>query len=181
MLHYIYKDIASVAQYLTIGMAIGIPVAAVFVGLINSRRKRRGEEKLRVISFFCFWIYLMFMLVLTLFSREGGSPEKIDLVLFSTLNINTRNTAYVAENILLFVPYAYLGGWNFKGMRKFISCTLIGLCTSLFIETTQLFTGRGVFQVDDIWTNTLGMLLGCILYRIFAAHGRKIKQRQSVK
>ena len=45
------------------------------------------------------------------------------------------------------------------------------------LEVLQLLTGRGYFQVDDILTNTLGALIGFLIFaiarRILRATGRK--------
>ena len=36
--------------------------------------------------------------------------------------------------------------------------------TSFGVETIQLITGRGYFQVDDILTNVLGAVIGYVIF-----------------
>jgi glycopeptide antibiotics resistance protein len=45
----------------------------------------------------------------------------------------------------------------------------VGFLTSLFIEILQLVSARGIFQADDIITNTIGSLVGYLLYGLFVA------------
>ena len=42
--------------------------------------------------------------------------------------------------------------------------TLTGAAFSILIEFTQYYTGRGLFESDDIIHNTIGAFVGCICY-----------------
>ena len=117
-----------------------------------------------------FWVYVAVMVVITFLSREGGSTKGIDLSIGSSLGINARNDAYAVENILLFLPYGFL--WGLMRKKGLWNALAVGFLTSLGIEFQQLFSGRGVFQTDDMITNTLGALLGYILYRCVAGSGK---------
>ena len=98
-----------------------------------------------------FSLYLMIILVITFFSREDGSRNRaMDLELFSTWGINTRNNAFVVENVLLFIPYGFACPWAFPWLRGFFRNIFAAFVTSLGVETFQLITGRGYFQIDDI-------------------------------
>jgi glycopeptide antibiotics resistance protein len=46
---------------------------------------------------------------------------------------------------------------------------LIGFSTTLLIELLQLVLKRGLFEFDDIFHNTLGVTIGCLLCRLFAS------------
>ena len=73
-------------------------------------------------------------------------------------------------NVMLFIPFGYLLPYVFKTFRDQANryTVLCGFCVSLFIENIQLITRHGVYDVDDLITNTLGTLIGVILYRKFA-------------
>ena len=43
---------------------------------------------------------------------------------------------------------------------------LLGFAGSLLIETLQMLTGRGLFQLDDLITNAAGMMAGYGIYQI---------------
>ena len=164
MIKYILTDVAAVLRYLPYGLVAGI-IVAIILSAINDRRVRRNKAPFLVWAITAFIMYFVIMLFITFLSRESGSRIGVDLELFSTWGINTRNNAYVIENILLFIPYGFLCAWVFKAARKFLPCTLIGMVTSLGVECLQLVTERGYFQIDDIITNTLGTVVGYIIFR----------------
>ncbi|MDO9496865.1 MAG: VanZ family protein [Nocardioides sp.] len=100
-----------------------------------------------------------------------GSLGAIDPAAPATL---LRDPAFlqIALNVLLFVPLGYyvrriLG-------RGVVVATLVGLATSLMVETTQL-TGvwniydcaYRLFDVDDLLVNTLGAVGGSLLSAVF--------------
>lgn len=169
MFHYLYRDIAAKVSFIPAGIALGLPTAILLFCLINRWRRNSGKEPLATLPFLLFWVYFAFVLVLTLLSRESGSADKpIDLELFSTLKINKRNHAYAVENILLFLPFGLFGAWS-SSKKRIFAITFWGGLFSLTIETLQLITARGFFQLDDILTNMLGAFLGAVMYCVFAA------------
>lgn len=168
MWEYIYQDLLSAARYLPFGMMIGIPVSAAFLWVGNQIRKHRDKKPAAVLPGVAFGVYCAVMLMLTFLSRESGSRSGIDLELFSTWGKNGRNHAFVVENVLLFIPYGFLGGWTFGWARRFWGCMALGVITSLAIEGLQLVTRRGYFQIDDILTNILGTFIGFLIFRLLA-------------
>lgn len=44
--------------------------------------------------------------------------------------------------------------------QKWYRTALVGLALSVIVETTQLITSRGFFEIDDMILNTLGTVLG---------------------
>lgn len=164
MIEYIYKDLLSMIKYLPYSLAVGLPAAAVCLLAARLWRGKKGRAGGCVPVIF-FTVYLTIMLTITFLSRESGTRRGVmDLELFSTWGINDRNNAFVVENVLLFIPYGFACPWVFCRARNLFYCTLIGAFTSLGIETLQLLTGRGYFQIDDILTNTLGTILGFLIY-----------------
>lgn len=163
MLDYIVRDVTSVFRYLPYGLLAGI-IVTIILSAINDRRVRKNKAPFSVMAITGFFMYMVVLLFITFLSREDGSSKGIDLELFSTWGINTRNNAYVIENILLFIPFGFFCAWVIPAARKLWSCTLIGAATSLGIEFLQLVTGRGFFQIDDVLTNTLGAVAGYVLY-----------------
>lgn len=164
MLKYIIRDVSAVFRFLPYGIVVGI-IVAILLSAVNDRRVRRGIKVVPAASHTCFYMYVVIVLFITFLSRESGSGKGIDLQLFSTFGINERNNAYVAENVLLFVPFGFTCAWAFPGLRKFFRCSLAGFLSSLGIECLQLVTQRGFFQLDDILTNVIGTMVGYILFR----------------
>ena len=77
----------------------------------------------------------------------------------------------VLLNIALFVPLGVLLPLLWKPFRKWYAALGAGFGVSLLIELAQLFTGRGMCDVDDLFTNTLGAMLGwCAAMLVLALH-----------
>ena len=51
-------------------------------------------------------------------------------------------------------------------VTKYVSVTLLTMVFSMLIETAQLVLKVGAFDVDDIFLNTVGGLLGYIVLKI---------------
>lgn len=155
----------SAMDYLPYGLALGIPIALIFLYLMgrsDGERKKRLASRIPVAVYV---VYLAILLVITFFSRENGSSSGgMDMELFSTWGINARNNAYVVENVLLFIPYGFVCSWAFPWARRLFKCAWFGAMTSVIVEWLQIMTGRGFFQIDDILTNILGTIVGFLIY-----------------
>ncbi len=179
MIHYIYSDMISMIKYLPYGMLIGIPIVAILLYMVLKVGKRKDKKPAALLPVVIFGFYVALMIVITFLSRESGSRDGMDLKLFSTWGINTRNNAYVVENVLLFIPYGFFGSMAFAKLRHFFPSMILGTATSLAIECMQLVTKRGYFQTDDIWTNVLGTIIGFCVFRLlfcFKAFKRKSEE-----
>ena len=172
---YVIKDLGEAMQYLPYGIMAGAVMGLILNGM-NARRERKGKEAFPMAGLMVFSLYLMIILVITFFSREDGSRIGMDLELFSTWGINTRNNAFVVENVLLFIPYGFACPWAFPWLRGFFRNTFAAFVTSLGVETIQLITGRGYFQVDDILTNVLGAVIGYAIFRILDGILRRFRR-----
>lgn len=179
MAKYVMKDLAAVARFLPYGLIVGI-LAVIILCIVNDRRVKKGKKPVPIVASVSYFTYLAILIIITFLSRESGSTNGVDLELFATWGINTRNNAYVIENILLFVPYGVFSCWVFVSVRNIFTCTLLGLVSSMAIEYLQMITGRGFFQIDDILTNTIGMVIGYIIFMCLYGIVRlfvKIKRR----
>ncbi len=163
MFKYLLQDLRWALGYLPYGMLAAGILFLFFAGK-NVYRMKKGKETRPIMASVCFCTYLLIIFCLTLLSREQGSTNKIDLEIGSTLRINIRNNAYIVENILLFIPYGFCLAWRFGGRKNRWFQVLGGLATTLAVEYTQLITGRGVFQIDDILTNVLGGMVGIFFF-----------------
>ena len=124
------------------------------------------KEKTRILpSCILLIIYIEILLQTAFFSCEPSSRNGIDLTLFETWGNTAMAHTYVIENIILFVPFGILTPMVFRRMKKLWFCVLIGYIFSCGIEISQLITGRGYCQLDDVVTNTVGTLIGWVIWR----------------
>jgi glycopeptide antibiotics resistance protein len=84
----------------------------------------------------------------------------------------------VIGNILAFMPLGFflpaLCGMRKKGILVVFCCFAL----SLLVECVQLVGKLGCFDVDDLFLNTLGGLLGYLVYRIvYWLAGKKSKRK----
>ncbi|MCR5452644.1 MAG: VanZ family protein [Lachnospiraceae bacterium] len=85
-------------------------------------------------------------------------------------------------NILLLVPLGFLLPAIFWG-EKHYPVLAIGICFlfSVGVELTQLVTRHGCCDVDDVILNTIGGMIGYLLYRIYKFIGRKVNDSKKQK
>ncbi len=69
-------------------------------------------------------------------------------------------------NIFAFVPLGLLPPLAFKRLRSARHVFFFSLFVILCVEVGQLFTGLGQFDVDDIFLNLIGAMLGYALYLV---------------
>lgn len=72
----------------------------------------------------------------------------------------------VDRKCIIVLPAGILCPWMWKQMRNWKRSFLLGFAGSLLIETLQMLTGRGLFQLDDLITNAVGMMAGYGIYQI---------------
>lgn len=114
-------------------------------------------------------MYVYIVIGITMLSRTEEYSARMNLRLFSTFSSSFTDRMYLYENILLFVPLGFLLFLLAKPFRHTWLSLLIGMLASLSIETAQLVTHLGRFELDDILTNTAGMLIGHLACKIPAA------------
>lgn len=73
----------------------------------------------------------------------------------------------LAGNIIGFIPLGLLLPALFKRLRKVWKMIVVGFLVSLLFELTQLATALGSFDVDDLLLNTIGGLLGYLVFLVF--------------
>lgn len=81
----------------------------------------------------------------------------------------------VVGNVAAFIPCGFFLPVILKKARGGLSATGLCFCLSLCIETVQLVSHVGSFDVDDLLLNTLGGLLGYLIFRI--ARGMRERRR----
>ena len=115
------------------------------------------------------------VLLYMMFYASGREPSEIAYFQhkpFITIqnffeNNNIDNQDFIINifgNIFLFSPFGWLG-LCIKKFNRFLPITLFFLVAISLIESLQYFSGRGVADIDDVFLNTFGMLLGFVLFK----------------
>ena len=85
--------------------------------------------------------------------------------------VRPEDLAQFYMNVMVFVPLGYLLPYTFRWFRERVWTRPVGVCflLSFFTENMQLMSQRGLYDLDDMISNTLGGLTGQLLY-IFLAY-----------
>ena len=171
-------------------MVLAIPLIAVWRTVAVMRLKKKGgattpahEIGLLIFSVFLIGLASQTIVPQIVLTHGGieiigvapGNLDRVNLELFKVIeqtynslfknhNINYFLINFVG-NIVMFMPVGFFVPllWKNEGIKKVLLC---GFLTSLFIELCQLPLDRGT-DVDDLWLNTLGAVLGFLLFLLF--------------
>ena len=135
-----------------------------------SEGKCQKHKNFRIYCASAFVIYLLIVLYITIFSREP-EERRIDMELFRSYKLLfiDKNDFYYTQivcNIIMTVPFGILFPVLNEKFRSVFLMFVSGFVFSLLIELAQYFSGRGLFEFDDLFNNTVGALLGYLILNI---------------
>jgi len=111
-------------------------------------------------------------IVLMFFLNFGGSPLVVNLVPFKSISAYFTQPGGVdfsavlsglILNAALCLPYGFVYA-SFKKKRLILLTLAIAFVLSALIETGQLISGEGAFDVDDVLLHMVGFYAGMALY-----------------
>ena len=109
-------------------------------------------------------------------SRSPFVGQHLELHLFWSYRAGS--SELLKENILnvfLLMPVGVLLPCVGAGFGQTV---LFGSLWSLMIETLQLITQRGLFELDDIFHNTVGVVVGYLIYLLLRWVLQLIRKKQ---
>ena len=144
---------------------------------MNSKRRKR----VRILGKILFVLYIGFIIYFLLFSDLYGRTGQMDtyrynLELFKEIKRFWNYRVQVGffamftnlfGNVVIFVPFGFFMPMASK-YRSFFSTLFYSFGLSLCVETFQLLTKVGSFDVDDLLLNTLGGVVGYMIFVIGA-------------
>mgnify|MGYP002547462185 FL=1 len=121
------------------------------------------------------------MLIKIILLKNGFTNQgyKINFILFDFINqyydhgLSQTLLINILGNIALFIPLSIILLNYFKSLT-YSNVIFTNFITSLSFELIQLATGWGVFDVDDIFLNTLGGIIGLVIYHLIT-HKKRSK------
>lgn len=122
----------------------------------------RKIYRIFILPYTIFLLYLMFLG----FGREQHEANIVRLLpLVSTILFVQNTTSWESivinlfGNIIMFIPFGFLGWLNAKyfSFKKLIVDFLSAL---IIVEALQYLTRLGVFDIDDLALNSLGVWIG---------------------
>lgn len=139
-----------------------------------TKKEAKRVRTLGKILFILYIIFLVYFLFLSdWYGREGVMDEyHYNLELFKEIKrfIKYRHQlgtfavfSNLIGNILIFMPVGYFSAMAGK-RRNFFKTLFWSFCLTFCVELMQLITKVGCFDVDDILLNTIGGVLGYIVF-----------------
>ena len=138
--------------------------------------KQETKARIRVVGRILFLVYLLALVYFLFFAEEYGRRNffeldyRYNLVPFQEIRrfwIYREKVGFLAAflnlagNVIGFLPFGFIVPVMHKKMESFWKVSLLGFMFSLCVETIQLITKVGCFDVDDLILNTLGAMIGC--------------------
>ena len=140
---------------------------------------KKQKDIIRKGSYFLFVIYIAVMVYFLFFSegfnRTDGTLYQYNLDLFREIErafwcLEQGNVLYFVVNVVLnvvaFIPFGFILPIIAPKNCELFPIFLVSLEMTLAIEILQMVFQVGIFDVDDIFMNTLGGTLGYILYEV---------------
>lgn len=148
--------------------------------------KKQTARRIRVVGGLLFLSY-MFLLIYFLFfaesyGRTGAEEYRYNLIPFQEIKrylqypeiLGTSAVlANLVGNVIGFLPFGAILPVLNKRMRSFWKVLLLSFEFSALIEATQLITRVGSLDVDDIILNTIGGVMGYLIFAICNCLRRK--------
>ncbi|GFZ30049.1 hypothetical protein CSC2_05750 [Clostridium zeae] len=174
-------------EYLLLG-AVGMILLSIMLSIgyfVIYKKILKGKKTIRVRQAVLYSFLLIYIIIV--FGATVGirmpSNSSANMHLFSSY-IEAWNSFSKVEwrniilNILMFVPLGFMLPIIFRRCRKWYVTYFIGFLSTVVIEIIQLITGRGIFELDDIFNNALGCMIGYGIVMIFILF-LKYKKEQS--
>jgi glycopeptide antibiotics resistance protein len=151
---------------------------------------KNGKKIIRLVSWLVFVVYLVALVYFLFFSEQlGRKPSDSYQYSLVPLKEIRRYITYWRQigsfyvllnllgNVICFVPFGFVLPVISKQQRNLFKITLLSFLSSLLVELIQLISKVGSCDVDDILLNTLGGVIGYLLfwgvYQAVILHGKR--------
>ena len=164
-------SLSNIFSYLKEFVLLGIFIIILFlIGYFLIYKKiMKGTKTINKKKMILYGITIVYLIIVfgATFLTRGNAYKEINLHLFSSYreawnnmtdvlssNIVLRNSIL---NIILFIPFGFLVPIYSDKLKKIYKVVPIGLA----------LTNMGIFEIDDVFNNTLGVLIGYCTFMIF--------------
>lgn len=161
---------------LAVPLLAGIMLVAYFI----CKKKHKIFPLRKVITWTLLSGYLLALVYVTLL-RGMAMGHYVNLHLFRAWreawnSFSVKNWLNVLLNVAMFAPLGFLLPLISEKLKRWYCVFGIGFCLSLVIELLQLWRGTGICDLDDLFANTLGTVIGYAMVMLITIK-RNWKQR----
>ena len=150
--------------------------SVIFVNIAKIKQISITKTLMIIALFF----YILTLIVSTTVARRSLSGHMIRLFPFYSwkmvLRGNKTHLVMVLENIIMMMPIGFLLPLINKKRNNAVMIVIIGSIISSSIECTQYVFYKGWFEIEDIFNNSIGTLIGYMAYSLVQKISDRIKR-----
>lgn len=164
------------------GLLLGLTIFAGYMIYKKVFNGQRSMSKTQGIILFLLSCWLLMVLALTTLSRGANFTGNINIDFFSGY-VNAWNKWSISElqliifNMLMFAPLGFLLPLFWKKAEKFKVTFFVSIGLTICIEVVQLLKGTGIFELDDLFHNSIGSMFGyfCIMAMLSIIREKRVR------
>lgn len=119
-------------------------------------------------------IYTILLLTLTLKPQHERLVNFNVMAMFEGLDVDALAMPLLIGNVLMYIPFGYLINFNFNS--SFINKVILSIFFIFSIEVLQFVFKLGVFDINDIILNSIGLIIGLLLFEFYTKIKKKISR-----
>ena len=150
---------------------ISVIAFAVFCAVSIFLYKKHKFNKVQCGAAILLSLYIVVLLYFTVVGRYSHEEYEYQINFFTSYRwFFQYNGEQVLRqlliNFVMLMPVGFLLPVVIKSKHKYLITMALSLLLTVFIETMQLITKCGSFEVDDIINNFIGAVLGMLIYAL---------------
>ena len=144
---------------------------AVFCAVSIFLYKKHKFNKLQCSAAILLSLYIVVLLYFTVTGRYSHEEYEYQINFFTSYRwFFQYNGEQVLRqlliNFVMLMPVGFLLPVVIKAKHKYLITMALSLLLTVFIETMQLITKCGSFEIDDIINNFIGAVIGMLIYAL---------------
>lgn len=152
---------------------ISVIAFAVFCAVSIFLYKKHKFNKVQCGAAILLSLYIVVLLYFTVVGRYSHEEYEYQINFFTSYRwFFEQNGEQVLRqlliNLVMLMPVGFLLPVVIKAKHKYIITLALSLLLTVFIETMQLITKCGSFEIDDIINNFVGAVIGMLLYVLYS-------------
>ena len=167
---------------------ISVIAFAVFCIVTVILYKCRYFDKVQSIEAILLSMYIVVLLYFTVVGRYSHEEYEYQIHVFYSYRrlfeyFDRHSIEQIIINLLMLAPVGFLLSAIIKGKGKYVIVLVLCLFLTAFIESMQLLTKCGSFEIDDIINNMIGAVIGVLIYALmhWITHQKMYKGKRYVQ
>ena len=150
---------------------ISVIAFAVFCAVSIFLYKKHKFNKVQCGAAILLSLYIVVLLYFTVVGRYSHEEYEYQINFFTSYRwlFNSNGEQVLRQlliNFVMLMPVGFLLPVVINAKHKFLFTMALSLLLTVFIETMQLITKCGSFEIDDIINNFVGAVIGMLIYML---------------